>query len=332
MATSYMYQHYVECEECSSDVREPVQWHCTKHKRSLCDTCKTTHNSNQCKIIPYTDRFNENFDKNPTFASEVTCPYNFLRDIGSADHDQFWILSSRSKDLKLVDSKGQEIKNVKTDDQPWRLTVSHDRKFVFYTDIRAKVVKKVDAKSGKIAQMFATGEYEPRGIGACQSGHLLVCLYSSKNMSGKVIKYNQAGKEISEIEYDKNKRNLFTKPQYVIENKFGGICVSDSERREVILVDENGDHLFSYDGNKAIGVLEQFTPEGIATDSRGNFLVADFWNSTIHIIKDNGAFVCYLLFGKIESPTGITIDASDRLGVCEYSTTSGVVKVLSYLK
>jgi DNA-binding beta-propeller fold protein YncE len=270
--------------------------------------------------------------ENPTLHSKVTCPYNFLRDIGSAGHDQFWILSSRSKDLKLMDSKGQEIKNVKTSDQPWRLAVSCDRKFVFYSDIRSKTVMKVDANSGKVSQMFATGEYEPRGIGACQSGDVLVCLYSPGNSSSKVIKYNQAGKEILQIEYDENKRSIYMKPQYVIESKTGGICVSDYGKREVILVDVNGAILFSYDGNKAIGVVDQFIPEGITTDSRGNFLIADYWSNTVHVLTENGTFVCYLHFGKIEGPTGIAIDDSDRLWVCEYSTSSGIVKSMSHIQ
>ncbi|XP_062616514.1 uncharacterized protein LOC134278212 [Saccostrea cucullata] len=325
-------QHYKECQRCTGEIKDAVQWHCTKHNLNLCDTCKDTHKTNQCDIIRYIDKFRENLNPNPVLTKEVTCPFNFLRDIGSGGHDQFWILSSRSKDLKLMDAEGKELRNVTTSDTPWRLAVSYDRKFVFYTDIRAKVVMKVDAKSGKISKMFSTGEYEPRGIGVCRSGDLLVCLYSTSSSSGKVVKYNQNGKEILEVEYDQNRRRIYMKPQYVIENKYGRICVSDYERREVILVQENGEFLFSYDGNKAQGLVEQFVPEGIATDSRGNYLVADYWNNTVHVIKDNGAFVCYLLYGKIEGPTGIAIDDRDQLWVCEYSTSSGIVKVMSYLQ
>lgn len=325
-------QHHLECQACRVIPKGPVQWYCKEHKIDLCDNCKSSHASKPCEVVTYKEKFQERLMENPVMSKEVKCPLSFLRDIGIAGKDQFWLLSSRSETIKLIDSNGKELKSVKASAQPMRLAVSHDQKSVFFTVPSENLVMKMDAKSGKITRLFSTGDFEPIGIGSCRSGDLLVCLYNSKDIFGKVVKYSQSGQPVMEIERDGSKRSIYTKPHYVIENKNGGICVSDYSKREVILVAANGEFQFSYDGNKARKVVENFTPEGIATDSRGNYLVADHWNNTVHIIKENGAFVSYLLFGKIEGPTGITVDDEDKLWVCEFGTDDGTVKVISYLQ
>lgn len=117
---------------------------------------------------------------------------------------------------------------------------------------------------------------------------------------------------------------------YVIENKNGGICVFDYSKCEVILVVDNGEFLFLYDGNKVRKVVENFIFEGIVMDSWGNYLVVDYWNNIVYIIKENGVFVSYLFFGKIEGLMGIIVDEEDKFWVCEFGIDDGIVKVIFY--
>ena len=328
-----MGQCHVMCDACTGVHKGGAAWHCKTDNVDLCDSCKISHEkSGKCNIVSYVSKFRENLNENPNVEKEIECPISFLRDVGNAGQDKAWILGSRSEDIKLVDYNGKEIRSVKLSKQPLRLAVSHDRKSIYLTVIGENSILKIDAKSGKIKRLFSSEDYDPIAVGACKSGEILVCLYNSKDTAGKVVKYSESGKVILEIEYDQYKRRVYTKPAYIIENANGGICVSDYNRHEVILMTKNGEHEFTYDGNKAREIVEKFTPEGIAADSRGNYLVADYWNNTIHVIKENGAFVCCLSLGKIATPTGITVDDKDRIWVCEFGTDSGRIKVIPYLQ
>ncbi|XP_062569512.1 uncharacterized protein LOC134231563 [Saccostrea cucullata] len=57
---------------------------------------------------------------------------------------------------------------------------------------------------------------------------------------------------------------------------------------------------------------QQFNPVGITTDSQSHILTADYRNDCVHIIDQDGQFLCYIECG-LSKPWGLCTDTNDNL-------------------
>ncbi|XP_062588689.1 uncharacterized protein LOC134250341 [Saccostrea cucullata] len=170
---------------------------------------------------------------------------------------------------------------------------------------------------------LSTG-YTPKGMAACKSGAVLVCLWNQQvhNRSlGKVLKLSQNGRKQFEISTDKN-RPIFICPTYIAENGNGDICVSDVNA--VIVTDAGGFLRFRYTGAQSD---PQFDPYGICCDSKNNIIVADMVKNRIHVINQNGELLHYIQYKDMHKPRALCIDEDDNMYVGEW--LSEEIKVLS---
>ncbi|XP_062613238.1 uncharacterized protein LOC134275016 [Saccostrea cucullata] len=119
-------------------------------------------------------------------------------------------------------------------------------------------------------------------------------------------------KELCKFENDKHKI-LFTFPTHLTENGNKDICVSDSGA--LVVIDEKGVFRFRYRG---ISQDSNFDPYGICSDSEFNIIVADMKNDKIHMIDQNGGFICFLYYEGMKMPRALCIDENDNVFVSEW--------------
>lgn len=86
-----------------------------------------------------------------------------------------------------------------------------------------------------------------------------------------------------------------------------------------------------YDGKISTGDMVRFTLRDVCCDSVGHILVADIDNRLIHLLDEDGHFICYILTkaDNLSYPHGLCVDKEDRLWVAE--RFSKKIKVFQYL-
>ena len=144
----------------------------------------------------------------------------------------------------------------------------------------------------------------------------------------KVTRYSKAGKEIQNIQRDKQGQELYSYPHYITENINGDICTSDYNKRAVVVVNKSGQHRFSYTGQGS-----RFCPYGICTDVLGHILVCDtsLNSQSVHLLDQDGGFLSIILSSQqgINHPRGVCVDEENNLYVGQdYTNTMSVYKYL----
>ena len=182
--------------------------------------------------------------------------------------------------------------------------------FLIYTDKDKKVVNRMTLNN-KIIEIVRTVDWEPISVHSSYlNGDILVGVKYEEE--AKVIRYNKTGQEIQTIQMDSKDEPLYRDPHYITENINGDICTSDYGKQAVVVVDEAGEHRFSYTGKKA-----NFFPWGICVDTLGHILVCDECNDNVHLLDKNGEFLSYLFTRQqsVKYPRVVSLDIENNLYV-----------------
>ena len=174
----------------------------------------------------------------------------------------------------------------------------------------------------QITEFLKIGDCKPYSVHSSRiNGDILV------GMLGKVTVYNQAGKEIQNIERDIKGEKLYSYPRYITENINRDICTSDCRKNAVVVVNNSGQHRFSYTGQGS-----SFDPFGICTDVLGHILVCDHVSNTVHLLDQDGGFLSIILSSQqgIEYPRGVCMDDENNLYVGQKGTST--MTVYKYLQ
>ncbi|XP_062579145.1 protein lin-41-like, partial [Saccostrea cucullata] len=107
------------------------------------------------------------------------------------------------------------------------------------------------------------------------------------------------------------------------------ICVADFRADAVIVVSEAGKLRFKYVPHITTSKNQLFSPRGITTDSQSHILTADITINCVHIIDQDGQFICHIDCG-LNSPWGLCVDTKNNLFVAEFRDKQ--VKKIKYLK
>ncbi|XP_062590592.1 uncharacterized protein LOC134252171 [Saccostrea cucullata] len=193
--------------------------------------------------------------------------------------------------LTTIDTGYRKLFNVAclSDDKIW--TSGDDSTMKLYSVNQGSLLKSIRTKSG----------YTPSNIAVTKSGDLVYTDVSTVN----IVK----NEKIEEVIRLKNWRPL-------------GVCSTSSGDLLVIMRSDD------YKQSKVVQ-NQPFQPTGITTDSQSHILTADSINHCVHIIDQDGQFLCYIDCGMCE-PLGLCIDRNDNLFVAQMWNKQ--VKKIKYLQ
>lgn len=232
-----------------------------------------------------------------------------------------WASNDRGK-VGFIDPSGKDKRSIETCSTysgHFTLATVDDEKgeHIYWVHNEEKVVKRDD----KIENETHTGKWEPISI-IYSAEDKLFHVGVVKNNDAKIIRYDTNWTEKDDIHRYNAEGNeskiIFRYPAYLVKNTNGDLCVSDDNKR-VIVVNKNNEFLFKYTGSYQNG----FTPYGISTDRWGRILIVDSSSSCIHIINQEGDFQRFIKMSEhLREPRGLCIDKSGKCLVGSYGTIS----------
>lgn len=251
-----------------------------------------------------------------------------LRSISYHNKEEIWT-STTDCFIKCLNSFGEKVKTIatKSGEMPCDITVSCVGDLL-YCDWTQKTVNKIE--NGQIKEIIRLEKCKPTNICAISPYDILVVMRNDDNTESKVVRFS-GDEEKQTVQFDKNGKPLYSgndKIKYIAVNKNKNICVADWKAGAVVVVKETGELRFRYNGHRLHPNGYPFLPSGITTNSQGQILTADYNNHCIHILAQNGQFLCYI--ENVKNPYGLCVDNHDNLMVAEHFT--GDVKVIKYLK
>lgn len=174
--------------------------------------------------------------------------------------------------------------------------------------INGKFVSRMtcEVSSFRVIQLIHTEDWTAYSVySSTINGDLRVGMI--KGEEGLVTRYDQKGHTLSDIP------GVFLSPNYITENIYGDVCVSDLFRRALIVTDKYNEVRFSYGEKKKAW----FLPNAIVTDTLGHIIVCDGYENTVHLLDSDGKFL--RIFPQAEDrfvvPRSLYIDLENNLFV-----------------
>lgn len=170
---------------------------------------------------------------------------------------------------------------------------------------------KVDANEmsiNKVVKLADLSNLFPVGICATTEGKFLVSAMDATAFSedlftkrqpkkSVIILLSGSGKMKKVYQYEEDgKTKAFFYPYRVAENTNGDICVVDRtalDSGRLCVLSPSGNLRFRYKGHGPN--QSQFDPRGICCDSAGNILLCDCGNKSVHLLRENGTFLTYII-------------------------------------
>eukprot|EP00105_Crassostrea_gigas_P029717 XP_011451737.1 PREDICTED: uncharacterized protein LOC105345322 [Crassostrea gigas] len=265
----------------------------------------------------------------PELVATIQTGYHNLHSITCLNEEIFWTSGGFGSDIRCFDIKGNLLCTIKTNfrRRPIDIAVDCDGDLL-YSDRGTKTVNKV--KNGQTKELIKLQGWVPRQLCVTSTGDLLVTMFSDNATQSKVVRY-LGSTEKQTIQFDDEGKPLYSGNEYlkyITENRNNDICVADCKAGAVVVVNEAGKLRWRYTGHRSTTKKKPFKPQGITTDSQGRILTADGDNHCIHILDQDGQFLCYIDNCDLSDPLGLCVGKNDNLFVCDYA--NGNVRKIKY--
>ena len=253
----------------------------------------------------------------PTILSTFQSELQGYPSICVTDEGKAWIGGYGSRELRLVDRNGKVVRTRQTKNRPYGLSITSSGDIILSPHGGdSRTVMKLRADGTEHPLLDVSPSYSV-GMSVTRDGDILVC-----TTDGRVMRCNEEGGDVRKL-YDEKK---FRSALHAIELPDSNICISDVANKALVIIDRNGKILKQI--NTPLG-LQYFSPQGLACDSLGNILSADFDNGRVYITSRTGEI--RELVGKshgIKEPIWLAVDSDNNMWVAQYD---GNIKVVKYL-
>ncbi|XP_061165975.1 uncharacterized protein LOC133174884 [Saccostrea echinata] len=268
----------------------------------------------------------------PETVNTIDTGYKYeLNNLACLSDEEIWTTGYDSI-MKLYSiNQGSLLKSIRTKSGfiPSNIAVTKSGDLV-YTDYSDRTVNIV--KNEKIEEVIRLKKWRPNGVCSTSFGDLLVIMDSDNKKQTKVVHYS-GSTEKQTIQFDDKGKPLYSPSsrnlRYITENKNLDICVSDEGTKAVVVVNQAGKLRFRYTGHTPAPKNKPFNPRGITTNSQSHILTADSNNDCVHIIDQDGQFLCYINCG-LSVPWGLCTDTNDNLFVAQQRNKK--MKKIKYLQ
>ncbi|XP_034327527.2 tripartite motif-containing protein 2-like [Magallana gigas] len=247
--------------------------------------------------------------------------HGHLNSVACLNDENIWTCGN-DKMIRLYNLQGEQVNSVKTKsgNRPEDIAVDHGGDLI-YIDYKDRTVNIVQNTLTDCTYIRLQG-WSPRSVCSTVSGDLLVIMDTDDEKT-KMVRYS-GSTEKQQIQFNDKGQSLFSSGGILCccENQNLDICVSDCDAYLVVVVNQGGELRFMYTGSPST-TKQSFSPRGITGDSQSQILIADFNNNCIHILDQDGQFLCGL-----QGPWGLCVDTRDNLFVAECYTCK--VKKIQY--
>ncbi|XP_062617497.1 uncharacterized protein LOC134279152 [Saccostrea cucullata] len=313
----------ISCSECGFSRKisvTDIKWEGVKHGYSM----KTTQKSSKAGPSPPVRQLLDE----PETVTTIDTGYKYLCNVVCLSDKEIW---TRGNDytMKLYSiNQGLLLKSIitKSGNIPWDIAVTRSGDLV-YTDTSDRTLNIVKNERMEVIRLQ---NWCPYNVCSTSSGDLLVIMKRDDKLT-KVVRYS-GSKEKQSIQFDDKGKPLYSPgdySRYITENRNLDICVSDCRANAVVVVNQAGELRFRYNGYTPPRKNRPFYARGITTDSQSHILTADNNNDCVHIIDQDGQFLCYI-DGGLSQPWGLCTDTNDNLFVAQFGNNQ--VKKIKYLK
>ncbi|XP_052680759.1 uncharacterized protein LOC128161506 [Crassostrea angulata] len=279
----------------------------------------------------------------PKLVATIQTGHNIIRNVTCLNEDRIWT-SGRTNEIQCFNLKGSLLQTITTKSEKFPNDIAVDSNGdLLYSDWKNRTVNKV--KNGQTEELIKLHGWRPYNLCVTSTGDLLLTMYCDDETQSKVVRYS-GSTEKQTIQFDDEGKPLYSGNitiKYITENRNHDICVTDFWAGAVVVVNQDGKLRWRYTGHpsftknryrctghSSVTKNQPFRPRGITTDSQSRILTADKDNHCIHILDQNGQFLCYIDNCDLKDPFGLCVDNNDNLFVCEFN--EGYVKKIRYLK
>lgn len=199
-----------------------------------------------------------------------------------------------------------------------QLTLDFNNYFIFENDLFVTSVCCLE--NGQIAVCVVNGHsYNPSRsfVRVCFKTHRFQGIQFSQ-----YFKPTSSGQVPKDIEFYQEER-LFRYPRRIAHNsnRFRDLWVVNrlnEHTGNIVVIDLEGKLKFRYNRNTD---NLSFDPMDVAANKNGSMIIADFGNHLIHLVKDDGTFLQYIMTREhgLAFPSAVALDQSDRAWIgCDF--------------
>ncbi|XP_048746618.2 protein-methionine sulfoxide oxidase mical3a-like [Ostrea edulis] len=265
----------------------------------------------------------------PRLVATIDTGHEKLRTVSCPDEEKVWTCGD-NEIIKLLDLQGNLRTSIQTKSGTWPRDIAVTRDGYLVYTCTDSTIHVILVKNKQIQNVITQHGWSPFNVCTTSSGGFLVTMESSDLCHSKVVRYSDST-ETQTIQFDDEGRPLYSPDysyKYISENRNLDICVVEKTARAVVVVNQSGKLRFRYTGHPS-NTEQSFKPVGITTDSQSHILTADSTNNCIHILDQDGQFLCYIENCELDTPWGICVDIRDNLFVAENLTAK--VKKIQYM-
>lgn len=248
---------------------------------------------------------NELLDE-PVIVTQMQTWYDLLYCVSNEDDETLWTSGGGGGDIKCFDiTTNVLLERIRTKSGKFPNDIAVDSKRnLLYTDGETRTVNRI--KNRQTEELIRLNSWTPNALCVTSTGDLLVTMFSANHSQSKGVRYSGYTEKQSIQFYDKGKP-LYAgnnEIKYITENRNYDICVADCLAGAVVVVNQEGKLRFRYTGYISFTKKNPFEPYGITTDIQSRIITADGDNHCIHILNEDGQFLCYIDNCDLADPWG----------------------------